>query len=70
MGIFRKRAANHLIPIHPDNSKTKDWAILLEAGQKNYTEIRHPLASKILHSCGRIQSTNSHLVFLSPTLQL
>ncbi len=32
MSIFRKGVANHLIPIHRDNSRTKDWAILLEAG--------------------------------------
>jgi len=32
MSILRKRPANHLIPIHRDNSTTKDWAILLEAG--------------------------------------
>jgi hypothetical protein len=32
MGILRRRGANHLIPIHRDNSATKDWAILLEAG--------------------------------------
>jgi len=23
---------SHLIPIHPDNTKSKDWVILLEAG--------------------------------------
>lgn len=32
MGNFRRRGANHLIPIHGGNSTTKDWAILLEAG--------------------------------------
>ncbi len=32
MSIFRKRVAHRLIPIHSDNSRTKDWAILLEAG--------------------------------------
>ena len=32
MSVLRKRAPNHLIPIHRDNSTTKDWAILLEAG--------------------------------------
>jgi len=32
MGMLRRRGANHLIPIHRDNSTTKDWAILLEAG--------------------------------------
>jgi len=30
MSIFRRRPASHLIPIHRDNSATKDWAILLE----------------------------------------
>ncbi len=32
MGLLRRGAANHYIPIHRDNSTTKDWAILLEAG--------------------------------------
>src|ERR1700733_6883942 len=32
MSIFRTRAPNYLVPIHPDNATTKDWVILLEAG--------------------------------------
>lgn len=32
MGIFRRRVANHLIPVHPDNTTNKDWVLLLEAG--------------------------------------
>jgi hypothetical protein len=32
MSIFRTRTANYLVPVHPDNATTKDWAILLEAG--------------------------------------
>src|SRR5262249_7776565 len=32
MGIFRRRAPNYLIPVHPDNTAKKDWVILLEAG--------------------------------------
>jgi hypothetical protein len=32
MGIFRRKARNHLIPIHPHNVGSKDWLILLEAG--------------------------------------
>jgi hypothetical protein len=32
MGIFRRKVANHLVPIHPDNANKKDWVILLEAG--------------------------------------
>jgi hypothetical protein len=32
MGIFRRKARNHLIPIHPHNAGSKDWLILLEAG--------------------------------------
>jgi hypothetical protein len=32
MGVFRKRAPNHLIPIDADNAASKDWVILLEAG--------------------------------------
>jgi hypothetical protein len=31
MGIFRRTRFNHLVPLHPDNAKTKDWVILLEA---------------------------------------
>jgi hypothetical protein len=29
MGIFLKQGT--LVPIHPDNAKTKDWVVLLEA---------------------------------------
>ena len=32
MGIFRRKAPKHLIPVHPDNASKKDWVILLEAG--------------------------------------
>jgi hypothetical protein len=32
MGIFRKRASRHLIPVSPDNAASNDWVILLEAG--------------------------------------
>lgn len=32
MGIIARPTENHLIPIHPENATTKDWAILLEAG--------------------------------------
>jgi hypothetical protein len=32
VSFFRKKPANDLVPIHPDNSTSKDWAILLEAG--------------------------------------
>ena len=32
MGIFRRKAPNHLIPVHRDNAAKKDWVILLEAG--------------------------------------
>ena len=32
MGIFRRKAPSHLVPIHPDNATKKDWIILLEAG--------------------------------------
>jgi hypothetical protein len=32
MGIFRRKAPQHLIPVHPDNAGKKDWVILLEAG--------------------------------------
>ena len=31
MGIFRKRASRHLIPVSPDNAASNDWVILLEA---------------------------------------
>ena len=33
MGIFRRKAPSHLIPVHPDNAGKKDWVILLEAGR-------------------------------------
>jgi hypothetical protein len=32
MGIFRRKVANHFIPIHQDNAPGKDWIIVLEAG--------------------------------------
>jgi hypothetical protein len=32
MGIFRRKAPSHLIPVHRDNAVKKDWVILLEAG--------------------------------------
>jgi hypothetical protein len=32
MGIFRRKAPNHFIPVHADNASKKDWVILLEAG--------------------------------------
>ena len=32
MGLFRRKVPSHLVRIHPDNAKSKDWVILLEAG--------------------------------------
>jgi hypothetical protein len=32
VSLFRRKRSNDLVPIHPDNSSSKDWAILLEAG--------------------------------------
>jgi len=32
MGILRRKAPSHLVPVHPENAKKKDWIILLEAG--------------------------------------
>ena len=32
MGIFRRKTPNHLVPIDQDNTTSKDWVILLEAG--------------------------------------
>jgi hypothetical protein len=32
MGLFRRRVPSHFIPIHPDNTASKDWLIVLEAG--------------------------------------
>jgi hypothetical protein len=31
MSIFTRKSQGRLVPIHPDNAKTKDWVILLEA---------------------------------------
>jgi len=31
MGLFPRKSPGHLIPIHPDNARKKDWIILLEA---------------------------------------
>jgi len=32
MSLFRRRPASDFVPIHPDNTRKKDWIILLEAG--------------------------------------
>jgi hypothetical protein len=32
MGLFRRKVPSHLIPVHRDNARNKDWVILLEAG--------------------------------------
>jgi hypothetical protein len=32
MALFRRKTPNHLIPLHRDNTTSKDWVILLEAG--------------------------------------
>lgn len=32
MGLFRRKVPTHLIRLHPDNVRSKDWLILLEAG--------------------------------------
>ena len=32
MGLFRRKVPSHLVRVHPDNARTKDWLILLEAG--------------------------------------
>ena len=32
MGIINRKVPRHYIPIHPDNIRTKDWIVLLEAG--------------------------------------
>ena len=31
MSIFKRHPQGTLVPIHPDNAKTKDWVVLLEA---------------------------------------
>jgi hypothetical protein len=31
MSIFKRKSQGILVPIHPDNAKTKDWVVLLEA---------------------------------------
>ena len=32
MGLFRRKVPSHLVRVHPDNIRSKDWLILLEAG--------------------------------------
>jgi len=32
MGLFRRKAPTHLIPVSRDNAASEDWVILLEAG--------------------------------------
>src|ERR1039457_7405209 len=31
MSIFKRKSQGTLVPIHPDNAKTKNWVVLLEA---------------------------------------
>ena len=31
MGIFRRKAPSHFVPIHLHNATSKDWIVLLEA---------------------------------------
>ena len=31
MGLFRTKDHAHLVPIHTENAKSKDWVVLLEA---------------------------------------
>jgi hypothetical protein len=31
MGIFRRKVPSHFIPVHRDNTTSRDWVILLEA---------------------------------------
>ena len=31
MSIFERKPRGNLVPIHPDNAKTQDWLVLLEA---------------------------------------
>jgi hypothetical protein len=32
MGLLRRNVPGHYVPIHPDNVRSKDWIVLLEAG--------------------------------------
>ena len=32
MRIFRRKVPSHLVPLHPVNTTSKDWVVLLEAG--------------------------------------
>ena len=32
MGLLRRKAPTHLIPVSRDNAASEDWVILLEAG--------------------------------------
>jgi hypothetical protein len=32
MGVLKRKVPRHYIPIHPDNTSSKDWIVLLEAG--------------------------------------
>lgn len=32
MGIFRRKVPHHFVPIHSDNTASKDWIVVLEAG--------------------------------------
>ena len=32
MAMFRRKVPSHLVPLHRDNIKSKDWIVVLEAG--------------------------------------
>ena len=63
MGVFRKRAPSHLIPVSPDNAASNDWVFLLEAGTivgpspdrlRVAKSIQHLSQSDALSRCGGI----------------
>src|SRR6516225_1783642 len=85
MSFFDKNYG-HLVPINPENTKSKDWVILLEAStivgpspdllrvasttQEKKIVWRFKPWSSQPFLVGGIQSTNSRTVFLSSTLQI
>ena len=63
MGIFRRKAPTHYVPVHPDNISKNDWIILLESGT-----IVGPLADKLRVAIATLERkiVTKYNIFLRP----
>jgi hypothetical protein len=64
MGLLRRKVPSHFIPIHSDNTASKDWIIVLEAGT-----IIGPSPSKLRVARATQERTvvKRYNIFLKPT---